>query len=247
MEIVDLDTKHEGTDTEYYSKAADYWANVPTTIDGMLGGFAKISHTDIDGSNKFLKLLMKVEGGPGTSRPLDCGAGIGRITKHLLTKHFETVDLVEQDKHFLLKATEYLKDNSRVGRLYCSGLQNFDFIPETYDVIWCQWVLGHLTDSHLEEFFVRCIKGLKPGGFLVVKENVTSNGEVEQDEEDSSVTRPPELLRSIFSRANLEIYKEFKQNKFPKELFDVHMFALRSRHTKKEEQEEDTSPPASED
>ena len=42
-------------------QAADYWASVPTTIDGMLGGFAKISHTDIDGSNKLLKSLFKVE------------------------------------------------------------------------------------------------------------------------------------------------------------------------------------------
>ena len=41
-------------------QAADYWASVPTTIDGMLGGFAKISHTDIDGSNKLLKSLFKV-------------------------------------------------------------------------------------------------------------------------------------------------------------------------------------------
>ena len=53
--------------------------------------------------------------------------------------------------------------------------------------------------------------------------------QVEKDEEDSSVTRPPELLRTIFGRANLSIFKEFKQNKFPKDLFDVHMFALRSK------------------
>jgi hypothetical protein len=30
--------------------------------------------------------MVKVEGGPGSGRALDCGAGIGRITKHLLTK-----------------------------------------------------------------------------------------------------------------------------------------------------------------
>ena len=91
----------------------------------------------------------------------------------------------------------------------------------------------------------------------MVKENVTSSGEVshftffpvsflqskfvqvERDDEDSSVTRPPELLRTIFGRANLCIFKEFKQNKFPKELFDVHMFALRSKDTanKKEDEE----------
>ena len=53
-------------------------------------------------------------------------------------QHFERVDLLEQDKHFLEKAVEYLDGNTRVGSLYCSGLQNFDFVPETYDVIWCQ-------------------------------------------------------------------------------------------------------------
>ena len=59
----------------------------------MLGGFAKISHTDIEGSSKLLKLLLKEEEGPGRARALDCGAGIGRITKHLLTKFFDSVDL----------------------------------------------------------------------------------------------------------------------------------------------------------
>jgi len=229
MEIIEVSTKHEGTDTQYYNKAADYWQGVTPTIDGMLGGFAKISHTDIDGSNKFLKFLLKPGSdspGPGHDRALDCGAGIGRITKHLLSKHFTKVDLVEQDKHFLEKAREYLSGNDRVGSLYCAGLQNFDFTPSSYNVIWCQWVLGHLTEEHLIDFFVRAAKGLVPGGLIVVKENVTSSGEIERDDEDSSVTRPPELLRDIFKRANLKIFKEFKQNKFPKELFPVHMFAL---------------------
>ena len=79
---------------------------------------------------------------------------------------------------------------------------------------------------------MRCVAGLRPGGFIVVKENVTSSGEVESDDEDSSVTRPPELLRRIFVHANLELYKELKQNKFPKELYEVHMFALRKKDEK---------------
>ena len=37
MEIIEVSTKHEGTDTEYYSKAADYWENVTPTTNGMLG------------------------------------------------------------------------------------------------------------------------------------------------------------------------------------------------------------------
>ena len=166
MEIVDVSEKLDGTDTQHYSRAADYWQSVTPTIDGMLGGFAKISHTDIDGSNKFLKVLLKPGddgSGPGSERALDCGAGIGRITKHLLTKHFSTVDLVEQDKHFLEKARDYLRGNERVGTLYCAGLQNFNFTAQCYNVIWCQWVLGHLIDDHLVQFFKRASQGLTPG------------------------------------------------------------------------------------
>jgi len=230
-EIVKCNEKSADTDIEYYTKAANYWENVTPTIDGMLGGFAKISHLDIDGSNKLLKVLLKSEGGPGTERALDCGAGIGRITKHLLTKYFNTVDLVEQDEHFLEKGRSYLGDNPRVGTFYCAGLQNFKFTSRTYDVVWCQWVLGHLTDDHLACFFREASKGLKENGLIVVKENVTSSGEVEKDEEDSSVTRPPAVLKQIFAAANLEIVKEFKQNKFPKELYEVHMYALKPNPT----------------
>jgi len=227
LSIVKCDAKSEETDVEYYNKAADYWGSVDPTLDGMLGGFAKISHTDIDGSNKLVKVLLREVGGPGRGRALDCGAGIGRITKHLLTKFFDTVDLVEQDEHFLEKGREYLKDNPRVGTLYCSGLQNFKFTDNTYDLIWCQWVLGHLTDDHLVTFLIRASESLKENGVIVVKENVTSDGNVETDEQDSSVTRPSSLLKEIFGWANLTIYKEFKQNKFPKDIFDVFMYALK--------------------
>ena len=36
-------------------------------------------------------------------------------------------------------------------------------------------------------FFFR--EGLKPNGVIVVKENLTSSGDIELDEQDSSVTR----------------------------------------------------------
>ena len=43
--------------------------------------------------------------------------------------------------------------------------------------------------DHLVAFFQRCLKGLSPGGgLIVVKENVADTGAV-FDEQDSSVTR----------------------------------------------------------
>jgi len=200
----------------------------------MLGGFGNISNIDIEGSAKFLKGLFKLENAPGKARALDCGAGIGRITKYLLKRHFKDIDLVEQNKKFLEKAVEYLcpegNDESK-HEFFCSGLQNVTPKPKTYDVIWCQWVLGQLTDTHLIEFFKRCTTGLKPNGIIVVKENITSSGEVEMDDIDSSVTRPDGRFHYIFDASNLEVIRELQQKKFPQELYNVKMYAMRPKDT----------------
>lgn len=53
---------------------------------------------------------------------LDCGAGIGRITKNLLIKHFKHVDLVEQNPKFLEVAKISLENySSRIGQYYPIG------------------------------------------------------------------------------------------------------------------------------
>lgn len=87
--------------------------------------------------------LQDGEGKTGTSCALDCGAGIGRISKRLLLPLFNTVDLVDVTQEFLDKAKTYLgEEGKRVGNYICGGLQ--DFVPESgrYDVIWIQWVIG---------------------------------------------------------------------------------------------------------
>lgn len=150
--------ENEKIHDQFYEDAAHYWEKIPATIDGMLGGFGFISHIDIKGSNAFLEEVFQMKNPPGKHQALDCGAGIGRITKNLLMKVFETVDMVEQNPIFLEKAKKFITatNTSKLGNLYPVGLQ--DFIPEKskYDVIWCQWVLGHLKDDHFIDFFQRC-------------------------------------------------------------------------------------------
>ncbi|KAF4524422.1 hypothetical protein B566_EDAN009338 [Ephemera danica] len=226
---------NENKNDSFYTDAAHYWSKVPPTIDGMLGGFGYISHTDIQGSDSFLNNIFKLKNPPQRNRALDCGAGIGRVTKLLLQRHFSKVDLVEQNSEFLKEARIYLGPSKKVGELYCSGLQAF--VPEEgqYDVIWCQWVLGHLTDDDLVMFmkscmcnYFSCIKGLRDNGVIVVKENVTSSGEVEKDLQDSSVTRSEEALVALLEGpAGLRRVREMKQPRFPKGLYPVRMFALR--------------------
>ena len=45
-----------------------------------------------------------------------------------------------------------------------------------YDVIWVQWALLYLTDADAAAFLARCHAALRPGGVLVVKENVCKVG-----------------------------------------------------------------------
>lgn len=76
-------------------------------------------------------------------------------------------------------------------------------------------------------------EGLKRDGVIIIKENVTSSGEVEVDTKDSSVTRPMKKFREIFKSSGLDLLRLMKQNNFPKGIYTVYMFALRPRPSEK--------------
>ncbi|XP_035895842.1 N-terminal Xaa-Pro-Lys N-methyltransferase 1 [Anopheles stephensi] len=212
----------------YYNNAKKYWSNVSPTVDGMLGGFGSISFIDIRGSEQFLKFLYKQKPAPGRKRALDCGAGIGRISKNLLLPLFEQVDLVEQDEHFCQTARTELADfGSKLGTVFNAGLQDFVPEPGRYDIIWAQWVLGHLTDEDTVRFLERCTNALTRGGMIVMKENFTTGDVVDVDRTDSSVTRPLVQMKQLLKQANMRVVKEQRQTSFPKELYPVYMLALR--------------------
>ncbi|KAF9174802.1 hypothetical protein BGX20_009716 [Mortierella sp. AD010] len=247
---------------KWYTDAEKYWNSVPATINGMLGGLGQLARPDAVTSLRFLSEFVNPPAsstassivspppttansssaskrqklplpGSGPSHVLDCGAGIGRVTKQVLIKAFDHVDLIENCAAFVKQAKEeYLKEeieSGRVGEVRCSGLQNVNFEGTSwegrFDVIWCQWVLGHLTEDDLIAFFKRCKKGLKPGGMIFVKENNAKVGIV-IDEEDSSMTRSDQVWKEMFEKAGLKLLKEDVQKGFPSGLFAVKMYAL---------------------
>lgn len=139
-----------------YELSLKYWADVPPTLDGVLGGFGFISKADIEGSKLFLKSIFALDNSLQSNLALDCGAGIGRITKHLLLPSFETVDVIEPDEKFINTILDFVGENKgKIGKLYKISLQEFK--PEKkYDVIWNQWVLGYLTNEDLISYLSRC-------------------------------------------------------------------------------------------
>jgi len=233
------------TGEEFYTNGKKYWNKVEPTLDGMLGGFTTITSVDIKASDRFLSKYFESlekkneflnakskdkEVATKTTRALDCGAGIGRVTKHLLMKYFDVVDLLEQNQNFLSESKTYLGTNlfKRVGKQYNCGLQEWTPDPEVkYDCIWCQWVTGHLTDEDFVQFLLRCRTALKENGIIVIKDNTTSSDECDADTTDSSVTRPNWLLLEIFRKADLTVICDRKQYKMPKGLYPVKMFALK--------------------
>jgi protein N-terminal methyltransferase len=161
--------------------------------------------------------------------------GIGRVTSTVLLPLVDDVVLVEPAEHFISRAMQDssrwkgISDSSKSVTFIRSPIQSFDpsvvpeghragrpfdpLSPETgFDVVWCQWCLGHLTDDDLVQFFKRSKAALRgpedpqrpqDDGIIIVKENTTEDGEDGEPvtiyaEDDSSVTRCVANLVSMF-------------------------------------------------
>ena len=216
------------------SDSLKYWNSVPTTVDGMLGGYPQISRVDLKGSANFFAKLRREQpslSAEGTvQRGVDCGAGIGRISAGFLSTVCEVIDVVEPVEKFAQEAKgQKMVGNGSVGNVYMCGLE--DWVPEArYDIIWNQWCLGHLTDKQLVAYLGRCKRALTMDGWVVVKENMgtNANGEDMFDEQDSSVTRTDQKFRQLFKEADMRLVKTEVQRGFPNGLYPVRFYALKS-------------------
>lgn len=215
-----------------YNDAIDYWTSIPATVDGVLGGYGEqtsVPKADAVGSSTLLrKLKPRMAPEEGQIRySIDMGAGIGRVTRDVLHKFSDKVDLVEPVKPFVEQMRLELKPiEDKIGTIYEVGMQ--DFTPEEakYWLIWCQWCVGHLPDTEFVEFLIRCKNGLQPNGTIVVKENNAPDADV-FDETDSSVTRSNASFQRLFKEAGLKLIATELQKGLPRELFKVRMYALK--------------------
>ena len=209
---------------QWYNKADEYWKSVPATVNGMLGGFESLSAPDVRESRVFLRRLIENHS-LDTEIALDCGAGIGRVTKNTLLPIFAKADLVELNPAFVAEARTLLPAD-RVENFFCSDLQDFTPQAGRYSVIWIQWVIGHLTDEDFVAFLDRCKTGLRPGGMVCIKDNVLKHGYA-VDEDDSSITRSDGMIKALFAKSTLTLVDEALQAKFPASMMPVMMYALR--------------------
>ncbi|XP_006115943.1 N-terminal Xaa-Pro-Lys N-methyltransferase 2 isoform X1 [Pelodiscus sinensis] len=219
---------------QFYARAKHFYREVPATEEGMMGDYVELSSVDIKSSREFLRKFVGGPGKAGTDCALDCGSGIGRVTKHVLLPVFKSVELVDMMESFLAAAQNYLQGKEeRVKMYYCSSLQEFTPAPQKYDVIWIQWVSGNLTDKDLLEFLIRCQNGLKDNGVVILKDNVAREGCI-LDPLDSSVIRDLSILRRLVEKSGLAILEQERQEDFPEQCVPVWMLALQKAFPERE-------------
>lgn len=55
-----VDETLQVNEQQFYGDAKQFWDKMPSTVDGMLGGYEIISPKDLRGSKSFLRPLLKV-------------------------------------------------------------------------------------------------------------------------------------------------------------------------------------------
>uniref|UniRef100_A0A674IQ57 Methyltransferase like 11B n=1 Tax=Terrapene triunguis TaxID=2587831 RepID=A0A674IQ57_9SAUR len=201
MKLYALTSEVINGEMQFYARAKHFYREVPATEEGMMGDYIELSSTDIESSREFLRKFIGGPGKAGTECALDCGSGIGRVTKHVLLPVFKSVELVDMMENFLAEAQNYLQGRKD------------------------RWVSGYLTDKDLLEFLIRCQNGLKDNGIVILKDNVAREGCI-MDPLDSSVIRDLSILQSLVEKSGLTILQQERQEGFPEQCVPVWMLAM---------------------
>lgn len=207
----------------WYGKALKYWENTSADMSGVLGGLDELHKCDVPETLAFFDLSFEKD--HQRTRALDCAAGIGRVTKHVLAPRYETVDVLEPVPHMLAQARVELKD-CHIGEYILGSMQTVSLRDNDYDLIMIQWAAIYLTDQDFVKFFAACGRALRPHGYVVLKENCFLNDKFLVDKDDSSLTRGDAHYKRLFKAAGLVIKAEAYQRNWPDDVIPVKMYAL---------------------
>ena len=170
------------------------------------------------------------------------------MAKHvLLPGGASTVDVLEPARTLRDAAFEFVDapdtiEGVQVGgcaskcRFLAAPMQDWAPSSSSYDVIWAQWCVGHLTDAHFLRFLQRCRTALKPRGILVIKDNCGESSSTddcfEVDDADRSICRGRAYLEALLALSGAELLCTALQpvageDAFPADIYPVRSYAMR--------------------
>ncbi|KAL0232250.1 hypothetical protein PCE1_002592 [Barthelona sp. PCE] len=207
-----------------YKKQVQYWLSQDSSNTGMLGGLDEIHEVESKFSLYFLKRVMN---GRPVNRCVDVGAGIGRVTKNVLSQVFSEIHLVDPCEKFLQKAKE---DISFEITIHPCLIQDFSFEENgEFDCWWVQWTLLYLNDHDAVSTLQKMAENLSEEGLIIVKDNVADD--LMPDLDDFSVMRTKEQFEALFEKANLEVIFDSPQSGLSPDICEIHCWALQPRQT----------------
>lgn len=217
---------------EWYGSCSMWYSSlVEPTVDGMLGGLSYVHNDEVEWSKFRLKQLA-ADGTIRTNSCLDCGGGIGRVSHYVLKPVFRNVDMVEGCKLFVQTSTTNFAKNS-IRERYNLELQNVEELNKQltgakYDVVFLQWVIGHLTDRDTVKFlkFARDNLLVPLTGRIIMKENCIINDGFFLDKEDINLIRSLDMIRELCRQAGLRILTIDEQPTWPENLYPIRFFVL---------------------
>ncbi len=207
-----------------YNQSKKRWQKAEASLTGIMDGFESVNDCDAQDSCTILeKLIAAKQIEP--NYVIDCAAGIGRVSQHVLTKYFAQIDIFERDEKFVQYCQKNFEQNHKIKDISCDSLQNFQF-NKLYDAIWVQWCLQDLQDDDVIDFLTRCKNSLTKNGAIIIKENIMYAGTF-IDEDAGCEIRPRKAFEDFFAHCNLQIIHQSIIPNWPKTLLPVTTFVLR--------------------
>lgn len=194
---------HTNSTNPFEREVIGSWRDADTTEYEVTGFDQQFQKTEISISFLLLDYLeqtMRLK----LQRAADCGAGIGRVTNHLLSKRFDTVDLYERSSKLLQFAQESLQGNPRVGEFINTDLKQVQF-KHKYDVIWVQMVSGYFDDEELVDFYKKCKDALTADGVVVFKDFISPVYSMKISHRLAEVFRSRAYNKVLFHEAGFEV------------------------------------------
>jgi len=221
--LTELHLVQEENKNEWYAANLLWWESGyggTTDDEAMIG--------DCDGESdaliglEFLDKVLKKRPLTKISSALDCGAGVGRITKFILSKRCHgNITLIEANMHWSERSRVYLgrKRAANCQFINANLLDLSRHIPvKSMDLIWIQWCLQYLTDNDAIQVLATVQQCLTQHGIIIIKENkpavhTTGSSRLNRFQMDTpmgsegryDITRPNAHHQYLFAVAGLTV------------------------------------------
>eukprot|EP00897_Mesotaenium_endlicherianum_P007749 jgi/Mesen1/7001/ME000365S06140 len=157
---------------------------------------SQASTLDLEERPEILNMLPSYKG----LKVLELGAGIGRFTAPLAEQaaHVVAVD-------FMANAIAENKEQNGHHKnvdFRCADVTGpeLKFEASTMDLVFSNWLLMYLSDAEVEDLAQRCMKWLKPGGFLFFRESCFHQSGDHKRKSNPTHYREPLFYTKVFEK-----------------------------------------------